>query len=234
VSQTAVLHFWVIFVVVCFLALGALVAWVIYISSDALKRRKLARLGKREPICATEFYKRFYGGSGFPEAIVHQVRNQLANLSKIPAELIRPEDRLRVELAPVKPWEPDEITLPLQEGLFEAEQQLGVTLDYRRIKTVDDYIRTLATLRQSGAIPEDWKFPVRLPSRGKLALVMVAMNSLIVGGFLGLTEVFEKLGKQDWDWLPILMIVVAYIVKNRWIKRYWRRFEFGSESSVST
>ena len=103
-----------LFVAVCFLLVAASCACVFHPFPPALNNRKVTRLGKREPLSDTEFFRAFYGTSELPkEAVLHALR-LVAEATGIAAGLIRPPDSLH-ELARVKLWELDE-SLPRSSG----------------------------------------------------------------------------------------------------------------------
>ena len=215
---------WAVFVAICFSLLAGLCAWVFYISSPAPTIRKVARLGKREPLSDAEFFRAFYSTSGLPEAAVVKTLKFIADATQIPAGLIRPTDGLTAELARVKPWEPDEGGSTLKLELYKEEQKAGITLDYRNIRTVDDYIRTLAALRQGSVLPEIQYRP-RF-SENRIAVGTFLLNVLDVVVFLVLSSVLDRYETAG-QFIAFGVLIAGFVLVLRWIKHEARRFEFG-------
>lgn len=237
-KDLAIAAFWAlwptIFFALGFALLAALVACKLFIfSGSGLKRRKIARLGSRPALSPTEFYQNFYAESGLSQSSVIEILDHVTNCTGIPIELLRPQDRLQVELAPIKFWELGFNFLELKMALHQAEEKAGRILDYRYIRTLDDYIRVLGQLRESGIVSSSIIYPHKVSDlRSLLVLMAILLGSLTVS--FGLWELFDRWGLSRFDWLPILVFMLGVIARRWWAKRVNRRFEFGNRSDVSS
>lgn len=107
-------------------------------------RRVVSQLGNRKPMPPDEYYRAFFGEAGLPKEVVLKLLEQLGVALDVDPTLLRPDDRFKVELAPL-----------MTSGLFddggaeltwlaeEREKKYGVTIDLGKIETLDAYIMTL-------------------------------------------------------------------------------------------
>ena len=213
-----------LFVAVCFLLVAASCTWVFHTSAPALNNRKVARFGKRELLSGAEFFRLFYGTSGLPkEAVIHALR-LIAEATGIAGGLIRPPDSLH-ELARVKLWELDESLPELKRKLSNEEQKANIVLDYRNIRTVDDYIRTIVALWQGSVVPE-MQYAQRF-SETRCALVVFLLSVLNLVVFLAMSSTLRHLGLELVQWIPFTIVVIGFIAIHLWLSHAVRRFEFG-------
>ena len=218
---------WALFVAVCFLLIAASCTWVFHTFPPALNNRKVSRLGERELLSDAEFFRAFYGTSGLPkEAVLHALR-LVAEATGIAAGLIRPPDSLH-ELARVKPWELDESLPALKRKLYSEEQKANIVLDYRNIRTVDDYIRTLVALWQGSVVPE-MQYTQRF-SETRCALVVFLLSVLNLVIFLAMSSTLRHLELEVVQWISFTIVVIGFIVIHLWLSHAVRRFEFGKHN----
>ncbi len=216
-----------LFVAVCFLLVAASCTWVFHTSAPALNNGKVARFGKRELLSGAEFFRAFYGTSGMPkEAVIHALR-LIAEATGIAAGLIRPPDSLH-ELARVKLWELDESLPALKRKLSNEERKANIVLDYRNIRTVDDYIRTLAALWQGNVVPE-MRYAQRFSeTRCAIGVFLLSVLNLVV--FLAMSSTLRHLGLELVQWIPFTIVVIGFIAIHLWLRHAVRRFEFGKHN----
>ena len=218
---------WALYVAVCFLLVAAWCTGVFHTSPPALNNRKVARLGMRELLSDAEFFRAFYGMSGLPkEAVLHALR-LVAEATGIGAGLIRPPDSLR-ELARVKLWELDESLPALKRKLYNEEQKANIVLDYRNIRTVDDYIRTLVALWQGSVVPE-MQYAQRF-SETRCAIVIFLLSVLNLVIFLAMSSTLRHLELEVVQWISFTIVVIGFIVIHLWLRHAVRRFEFGKHN----
>lgn len=216
-----------LFVAVCFLLVAASCACVFHPFPPALNNRKVTRLGKREPLSDTEFFRAFYGTSELTkEAVLHALR-LVAEATGIAAGLIRPPDSLH-ELARVKLWELDESLPALKRKLSNEERKANIVLDYRNIRTVDDYIRTLVALWQGGVAPE-MQYRQRF-SETRCAMVVFLLSVLNLVVFLAMSSTLRHFEIEGVRWIPFTIVVTGFIVIHLWLRHAVRRFEFGKHN----
>ena len=96
-----------------------------------------------------QFFEQFYADSGLPRELVLSLLDEIAAATEVPASILRPGDRFAEELAPVKGYEFDDGLVELKWIAERRERMLEVKLDLEEIRTVDDYIRTMAKLDMS-------------------------------------------------------------------------------------
>jgi hypothetical protein len=218
---------WALCIAVCFLLVAASCAWVFHPSPPELNNRKAARLGKREPLSDTEFFRVFYGTSGLPrEAVIHALR-LIADATGIAEGLIRPPDGLH-ELVRVKPWELDESLPALKRNLYNEEQKANIVLDYRNIRTVDDYIKTLVALWRGGVVPE-MQYRQQF-SEIRCALVVFLLSVLNLVAFLVMSSTLRRLKLELVQWILFTIVVIGFIFIHLWLRHAVRRFEFGKHN----
>jgi hypothetical protein len=97
----------------------------------------------REPLLADKFYEQFYLSSGLDRALVIELLEHVAQEVRIPAELIRPDDRFAVELAPGRgnEWDSGYAILLHELASLARKRKRPIT---KPIATVDDYLRVMA------------------------------------------------------------------------------------------
>jgi len=111
-----------------------------------LDRRKINRFQDRGRITPDQFYDTFYSNSGLSRQTVLQLLDEVAESIRIPAGLLRPQDRFEVELADEKWYWPDWGLDELSENASTRLKKLEAAVEADKIKTVDDYIRTFGSL----------------------------------------------------------------------------------------
>lgn len=136
------------------LSLACAVPWF-YLSrrTTASLMRKLGRamdphegsvdLASRESLSLSQFYEKFYPGSGLDRVLVDELLIHLAQELRIPVDKIRPRDRFSVELAPRKGDEWDSGYGILLYELKSMARRRRKTIT-QRIETVDDYLKKMA------------------------------------------------------------------------------------------
>ena len=141
--------------------------------------------------------------------------------------LIRPADSLR-ELARVKLWELDESLPALKRTLFNEERKANIVLDYRKIRTVDDYIRTLVALWHDSVVPE-MRYQQRY-SEFQCAVVVSLLSVLNLLVFFAMSSTFRHLGLELVNPVSFTIVVIGFILTHLWLSHAIRRFEFGKHS----
>jgi len=105
---------------------------------------KLARVAGRSTMDFDEFYRAFYAGSGLPADVVRRALQEVAELSGIPAVMLRPTDRFDKELAPVRGSEFGDGLALLSPQMRRRLKRAHLTEDLSAVKTLDDFIRHIA------------------------------------------------------------------------------------------
>ena len=138
-----------VLIVILFILISVLgLAWAFL--APRYNRGKMARFGDRKPLESDDFYEKFYADSGLPRALVLELLQEVGDSVEIVPTLLRPQDRILVELSDLKSLKPADGGLA--EVTFAAQRRqkkLGVTVDITKIQTVDDYIRRFGALEVS-------------------------------------------------------------------------------------
>jgi hypothetical protein len=117
------------------MALGLLIPWL-------RRRRSAAALEGRESLDDEAFYGRHYAESKLPKGQVIELRREVAETLKVPAEKLRPEDRFGEQIGTY--WiTSDDLDVLAAKGRDRAKT-LGRSVDLKKLATVDDYIRCFA------------------------------------------------------------------------------------------
>lgn len=108
-----------------------------------LRRRRLAAaLESRESLDDEAFYGRYYAESKLPKGLVIELRHEVAETLKVPAEKLRPGDRFGEQIGTY--WiTSDELDVLAVKGRNRAKS-LGLSVDLKKLATVDEYIRCFA------------------------------------------------------------------------------------------
>ena len=117
-------------------ATGAAIYWGR--ASEGARRK---RLSGREPLTITEFYELFYANQPIPLGTVKSALETLHETLGLDPSRLRPDDTVRITLAPPKGWEFDDGAALLGDMLRREAVRLGVTIDPAAIATVDDFIK---------------------------------------------------------------------------------------------
>jgi hypothetical protein len=126
---------WVAVVFVIAGGVGLLVIW-------SKRQRSIKALDARESLDDEVFYARYYADSKLPEALVVQLRHEVAETLKVPAAKLRPEHRFGEQIGTY--WiTSDDLDVLASKGQDRAKS-LGLTADLQKFNTVDDYIRCFA------------------------------------------------------------------------------------------
>ncbi len=121
--------------------LGGIGAWSAH---RRLRRRVLEVIECRDELDDQDIYSAFYGDSGLPQSSVRDAWHEIADSLKLPAGKIRPTDRFGKDIGIYLITSPDLDTLH-ERGVRRAKQ-LGLRPDFEAVRTVDDYVRVLATI----------------------------------------------------------------------------------------
>lgn len=125
------------------IAIAALVAGVAGLAVPHLRRRRaLARLEAREALDANAFYERFYAATQLPRPGVLQLLQEVADTLHVPAAKLRPDDRFGQDIGTY--WITSDHLDRLALKGRERAKALGLSVDFRNLKTLDDYIRCFA------------------------------------------------------------------------------------------
>ncbi len=107
-------------------------------------KQKAARrdLEPRERLDDEGVYSRYYATSGLPKARVLELWHEVAETLRVPAGQLRPEDRFGKNVGAY--WiTGDDLDVLAAKGRNRA-QQLGLTVDFGQLGTVDQYVRCFA------------------------------------------------------------------------------------------
>jgi len=126
------------------LAVGA--AWIA-IGGRKADQVRLRRLSSREDLSFDLLYEERYRALGFDPEKVRKALNDVALAIDIPASKLRPTDRFDVELAAERGWGFDDGVAVLVNHAAKKHRRADSTSSGSSVETVDDYIRTIATLK---------------------------------------------------------------------------------------
>ena len=124
------------------------IAFLVVIGLVAVGLRFLHRtiasrhLQDREPLTDDVMYQVFYERSGLTKDSVLEIWHQIARTLKVPAERLRPSDRFGTDVGAF--FITSEELDTLAEYDCQRARKLGAQVDFKRIKTVDDFVRALA------------------------------------------------------------------------------------------
>lgn len=106
------------------------------------RRRSAAVLEGRESLDDETFYGRYYADLNLPKTLVSELRREIAETLRVPAEKLRPEDRFGKQIGTY--WiTSEELDVLSAKGRNRAKA-LGLVVDLQKLNTVDDYIRCFA------------------------------------------------------------------------------------------
>lgn len=132
---------WMVFFV---MALAIVAAY--WYGSRAMRRSLALRFADRPDMSASEFYSRFYDSSDIDEALVTEAIEHIAAELELPARKLLPTDRFAKELRPERGWEFDSGLGMAFRELQAFAKKRGVVIDAAGILTIDDYVRSLASV----------------------------------------------------------------------------------------
>lgn len=110
---------------------------------DVRRRGALNRLSKREAFDDNQIYEHFYAQSDFGQPEVMELWHEVADVLRVPAEKMRPEDKLGKDVGVY--WLTSEELDELGEIAQRRAKQKGLSFEPESIQTVDDYVRLLLT-----------------------------------------------------------------------------------------
>ncbi|MEK7333483.1 MAG: hypothetical protein AAB017_08915 [Nitrospirota bacterium] len=105
------------------------------------KFKKRAIFADRQYLTMDEIYSRYYLDSGLSKDVVLKLWGNVAELLQLPKGKLRPTDKFGKELGPYQVID-DDIN-ELQAFTLRQLKEVGVSVDFSTIKTLDDYIRCL-------------------------------------------------------------------------------------------
>lgn len=110
-----------------------------------ISQSRLKKLGEREKLPLEIWVERFYANSGLDLARIRHVMPMLAEELELPLEVLLPGDRFNVELEPLEDSWATGIDVGFSVMLLTQsfEREFGITVDWREIFTVDDYLRAV-------------------------------------------------------------------------------------------
>lgn len=114
-------------------------------------QRKRARFSGREPLTPEQIFSRYYSTSELSITSVSKTWNDIARLLKIDPQLLRPEDRLDIQLTPEKGFPMEDELADLNEYIQTATANTSATTDRRALVTVNDIIHLVAAAKSSRA-----------------------------------------------------------------------------------
>ena len=95
----------------------------------------------RERLSEDAFFERFYSDSGISRTIVDKAVREISTFFEIELGLVRPSDRFGQEIGGGLLITPDLDRFALHTS--ERSERVGRTLDWEKISTVDDYIKSV-------------------------------------------------------------------------------------------
>jgi hypothetical protein len=122
----------------------AILGWLVFGSTSYIDNIRRSRFKNRPPLADDLFYERYYGSSGLQKSKVIDIRHEIEAALNLKPETILPSDRFSEELSAVRGREyggdrNDELYFLNRD----REKRLGVKIPLAKIKTADDYIRTI-------------------------------------------------------------------------------------------
>ncbi len=125
-----------------FVTLAVLIA-VLGLAVPRWKQKAARRdLETRERLDDEGVYSRYYATSGLPKDRVLELWHEVAETLRVPAGQLRPEDRFGKNVGAY--WiTSDDLDVLAAKGRNRA-QQLGLTVDFGQLGTVDQYVRCFA------------------------------------------------------------------------------------------
>jgi hypothetical protein len=115
--------------------LGVMVRW-------ARRRRLAAALEGRESLDDQAFYGRYYAESKLPKDLVIELRREVVETLRVSAEKLQPGDRFGEQIGTY--WTTsDDLDVLAAKGRNRAKA-LGLSVDLKKLATVDEYIRCFA------------------------------------------------------------------------------------------
>jgi hypothetical protein len=106
---------------------------------------KRERLSGRNSMSVNEIYNSFYSNSGLDRDKIIGLLNLVATTMKLDVDKLRPTDRFKEDLGPVKGYPiPDELE-DLEEVVYMRCKELDIKRKQVNIKTLDDFIRFMIT-----------------------------------------------------------------------------------------
>jgi hypothetical protein len=125
-------------------AIGAVaLAAVGFVIRSRKVRQSLSALDTRDALSDDEIYRRFYATSGLSKAAVIDVWHEVARVLRVPAERLQPTDRFGKDVG--VHWITSEELDALGVVAQERAKRQGLAVDLASIKTVDDYVKRLAS-----------------------------------------------------------------------------------------
>jgi hypothetical protein len=141
------------------LAVGAVVLYLIFrrinreqssvsypadlVQSNPATMSAPAEFAGRASMTFDEFYNRYYAAENIDRSFVHKILEYVSKSGGVPAELLRPEDRL--DSLPKKTTYRGMLFVQkiIATGVRPMAQQQGIALPEIRLETLDDLIRQL-------------------------------------------------------------------------------------------
>ena len=114
-----------------------------------IKPKAESLLEDREALTDDEIYQRFYASSGLEREAVAGLWHEVAHILRVPADRLRPTDEFGKDIGAY--WITSEELDVLGETARRRANRKGAAVDLASIRTVDDYVRQLATCR----VPSD-------------------------------------------------------------------------------
>jgi hypothetical protein len=116
------------------------VAFGLVVDTWTERKRKQASLEHRPALSHDEIYKRFYVSANIPADIVKELWNEIAHTLEYDPARILPSDRFGIELNAKRLMDP---TVENLDALAARRaKRLGLRVDFSKVRTVDDYVRT--------------------------------------------------------------------------------------------
>jgi len=104
---------------------------------------KRKRFEKRETKTLKEIFENYYANLNFDESEFIKTWNEIASILKLDPQKLRPEDRFKDELSPVKGYFVEDELSDLEEYLRIKCQKKDISFKGEKIKTLDELIRIL-------------------------------------------------------------------------------------------
>jgi hypothetical protein len=110
-----------------------------------IKRKELEKLRERESLDDEAVYSIFYSDAGLPETQIATIWQEISDTLHVPADRMRPSDQFGIDVGVY--WiTSDDLDVLAVKGSKRAAD-LGLTVDFGKISTVDEYIRCFGPIR---------------------------------------------------------------------------------------
>jgi hypothetical protein len=128
-------------IIVVLLALGLSASLVAKQRLPAKRKRFVGREG----IPLNEIYSTYFAASNLRETDVVELWAKVAEILKLDPQMLRPEDRFKVEFAPVAGYSSAQDELEDLEQYFDSRcREMGINPENEKVETLGDFVRILS------------------------------------------------------------------------------------------